>query len=98
MNERIISLAVWFASMVAAYFFPHVGTWLVLATTVNLLHYRFVDWYSGSSFRTRVMSVLDEALAEHDRRVSAMEKDVADIKESQNKIIQSFRTGRTLPG
>jgi hypothetical protein len=95
--ERTLSLAAWFASMAVAYFWPE-GNWLVLATTINLLHYRFVDWWCGASLRTRVMNVLKDELTMQHTMLAEMRKDVDDIKESQNKMISSFRTGRSLPG
>ena len=94
-NERYLSLAAWLASMIAAYFWPG-GYWLLAATTVNLLHFRFIDWWCGASLRTRVMTILKEDLASHEQRLARMEKEVADIKDAQLKFAASFR-GRALP-
>jgi hypothetical protein len=83
--------------MVAAYFIGELGYWLVGATTINLLHFRFVDWWTGASFRHRVIELIAVELDSCHERLDGMRKDVDDIKESQNKMIATFRTGRNLP-
>lgn len=94
--DRLFALSAWLVSLVVAYYIPPVGYMLVIATTVNLIHWRLTDWFAGSSLRQRVQQYLADDLKLMNDRLELMKHDVDDVKESQVKIAGAWR-GRNLP-
>jgi len=96
--EVELATGLWFASLALAYVWPETALYVIVGvTTINLLHARFMAWWAGHSLRDRVRAFLAGELEQQDERLTAMERDVVDIKESQIKIAGAFR-GRNLPG
>jgi len=92
-----LSWLAWFATLALAYYWPvPTATWLVLAATVNLLHVRYVAWWVGPPLRERVQAAVADELALMRGQLESMDKDVADIKESQVRMMGAAR-GRNLP-
>jgi hypothetical protein len=93
--EGQLATLIWLASLALANWYP-ATMWVVLATTINLLHSRYSSYFAGTTLKSRVMGFLNESLADYRTRFAAMEKDVADVKEAQIKIAGAWR-GRNLP-
>lgn len=94
-SDRILAQGAWVASLLAVYWLPF-GYWLVAATTANLLHERFTAWWAGTCLQDRVRGFLTPDIALWEARLTAMEKDVADVKDAQVRMIGTVR-GRQLP-
>lgn len=93
--EGQLATLAWFGSLALAHWYPH-SYWVVLATTINLLHQRYTAYFAGTTLQTRCIGFLTDAFAEQHTRLTAMEKSVEDIKEAQMKIAGAWR-GRNLP-
>jgi hypothetical protein len=93
--EGQLATLIWIASLALAHWYPNTY-WVVLATTVNLLHSRYSSYFAGTTLQSRVMDFLNDSLTVQQNRLTAMEKSVDDIKESQMKIAGAWR-GRNLP-
>jgi hypothetical protein len=93
--EGQLATLIWIGSLALAHWYPS-SYWVLLATTLNLLHARYSSYFAGTTLQDRVTGFLNDTLAEHRTRLDAMAKDVADVKEAQIKIAGAWR-GRQLP-
>jgi hypothetical protein len=93
--EGQLATLIWIASLALAHWYPS-SYWVLLATTLNLLHARYSSYFAGTTLQARVTGFLADDIAEHNARLDQMTKDVADVKEAQVKIAGAWR-GRNLP-
>ena len=93
--DEVAADLIWLASLVLAALWPWT-MWLVLATTLNLLCIRYIHWFAGLPFRERLRRAVTEDMLGMNSRIESMEKDVADIRESQVRMQGAWR-GRNLP-
>jgi hypothetical protein len=95
MPEQLLAWLVWVASLAATFWLPW-AYWLIAATTLNLIHQRYTDWFAGRELQRRVRDHLAADIDRWTAQLEAMAGDLADVKEVQAKMIGTLR-GRNLP-
>lgn len=80
-----IAIAVWLASLVAAYLVPALVL-LVIATTFNLWHQRNVLFNAGAEFNTRVRAAVIGDVDAVVTRVGELERGLKGVRDVQNNI------------
>lgn len=85
-----IPVTAWILSLIAVPFYPET-IFVVLATSVNLLHARWTNYNSGIEFTRRVRGTLTAEFVAMEARLALMEKGVADVKDAQLGIAGAFR-------